>query len=137
MMQTINDLNPVLNRLFLFIQSKGGFSSVGRKIGKASQMFHNLAKRNAKPSVETLEAIAEAYPDIDFNFILKGEETVSKTELVAVKEKMTTYEELVKRALSPKFKGVSVSPKLYDVFGDFSALLHRNNAAVCLPIYAN
>lgn len=102
-MQTNDDINPVLDRLFIFIQKKGGFSKVGRDIGKAPQMFHNLAKRNAKPSVETLEAIAEAYPDIDFNYILKGEETVSKKELVEAKEKMTTYEELVKRAFSPKF----------------------------------
>ena len=124
-MQENVEINPVLDRLFVFIRSKGGFSKVGRSIGKASQMFHNLAKRNAKPSVETLEAIAEAYPDIDFNYILKGIETVNREELAKVQDRMGVYEEIVKRTFTPmpgKRKGVTVnSPKLDELMKRYNS----------------
>lgn len=127
-MQENVEINPVLERLFVFIRSKGGFSKVGRSIGKASQMFHNLAKRNAKPSVETLEAIAEAYPDIDFNYILKGIETVDREELSKTREQVGFYEEIMKRAFQPgpKHKGVTVkSPKVVPLKGWCSVFMYN------------
>lgn len=69
-------LNLVLQRLVEFIDSKGGFSEVGRKIGRAPQMFSNLIRRDAKPSLDTLEEIATVYPDFDLNYIVRGERSV-------------------------------------------------------------
>lgn len=68
--------NLILTRLIEFIESKGGFSEVARKIGKHSQMFHNLIRRNAKPSLDTLEEIAAQYADFDLNYIVRGKRTI-------------------------------------------------------------
>lgn len=68
--------NLVLTRLVEFIESKGGFSEVARKIGKHSQMFHNLIRRDAKPSLDTLEEIALHYSDFDLNYIVRGKHTI-------------------------------------------------------------
>ena len=68
--------NLVLVRLLEFIESKGGYSEVARKIGKHSQMFHNLIRRDAKPSLDTLEEIASQYSDFDLNYVVRGKRTV-------------------------------------------------------------
>jgi hypothetical protein len=66
-------LNEVLVRLQEFTDQKGNWSELARPIGKNPAIFYNLVRRNAKPSVETLEEIAMAFPDFDLNYIITGE----------------------------------------------------------------
>jgi hypothetical protein len=70
---TMPALNEVLARLQEFAEEKGNWSELARPIGKNPAIFYNLVRRNAKPSVETLEEIAGAFPDFDLNYIITGE----------------------------------------------------------------
>ncbi len=65
-------INPVLKRLSEFADSKGGFAEIGRRIQKHPSMFYNLVRRDAVPSLNTLTEIAEAFPDLDLNYLIRG-----------------------------------------------------------------
>lgn len=116
-------------------------------MGVTTQVFYNYRNGLSKPGTDFYTDIKKCYPDFDANLILFGENSNIMLQLNSDTEKEVEYlrrENGILRALAEakgvnlgKLKGVVNSPKLYDVFGDFSALLHRKNAAVCLPIYAN
>jgi len=74
--RTLDDKNLFLQRLFAFAEEKGGISEVARRINKHPAIFYNLVSRDAKPSIETLEDIANSYPDFDMNYIVRGKRTI-------------------------------------------------------------
>lgn len=65
-------INPILKRLSEFAESKGGFAEIGRRIKKHPSMFYNLVRRDAVPSLNTLTDIAEAFPELDLNYLIRG-----------------------------------------------------------------
>lgn len=65
-------INPVLKRLSDFADSKGGFAEIGRRIDKHPSMFYNLVRRDALPSLSTLTEIANKFPDLDMNYVIRG-----------------------------------------------------------------
>ena len=113
-------INPVLQRLSDFADSKGGFAEIGRRIQKHPSMFYNLIRRDALPSVNTLTEIASEFPDLDFNFILKGkklevEPTSEESQRIKALENrnqvlQSLYEEAAARLQSAKRKGAFLQP---------------------------
>jgi hypothetical protein len=101
--------NLILERLTAFGESKGGFSEIGRTIGKHPAVFYNLRVRNAKPSVDTLEEIAKHYPELNFDWLITGRgnmilsDDLNKIELSRLKRE----NQLLQIAL--ELKGVSLS----------------------------
>lgn len=134
-----NDVNLRFQRMLAILNKE--ISDVVAEVGGTPAKYYRLYRGEVKPNYDTLFEVINAYPEINGDWLLtgRGEMFLSQKENEEVKElksKIQTLEDVLLRAMG-KYKGVVVSPKLYDVFGDFSALLHRNNAAVCLPIYAN
>ena len=64
--------NPILSRLVRWAENQGGFSEVGRVMGKNPALFYNWVSRNQTPSLGTLSEIAGVYPELDLNYIITG-----------------------------------------------------------------
>lgn len=105
-------INPVLKRLSDFADSQGGFAEIGRRIHKHPSMFYNLIRRDALPSVATLTEIAMEFPELDLNFIIRGEgkpEGAAAAELDKLKSALQR-EQAITTALLGKSRGVTISP---------------------------
>jgi len=120
--KTIDEKNLFLQRLFAFAEEKGGISDVARKINKHPAIFYNLVSRDAKPSIETLEEIAAAYPDFDMNYIVRGKKTIDYETWSRLQEEI----ELLKREKSAlynmaqhlgKSEAVTTPPMIADLEG--------------------
>lgn len=122
-------------------------SDVAEKLGFKSHNAYNLWENGkTSPSVRDLERIASVFgvSVIELLFDTIQQKPVQADREIFQEVEFLRRENFILKSFLKekgvdlgKYKGVVNSPKLYDVFGDFSALLHRNNAAVCLPIYAN
>lgn len=89
----IEERNEVGVRLKEFADSKGGFKVIAEKLGKKKEVFYNIMSKQRIPSGSTIMEIAEAYPDIDLNYIFKGIRSPSPgqdldSEIQALKEEL-------------------------------------------------
>ena len=89
--------NPVLVRLMEFAESKGGFSEMGRMLGKSPALFYNWVSRNQVPSVGTLGELAEQFPDMDLNYIISGRVSSLEKENQSLKEELDIQRSVVAR----------------------------------------
>lgn len=124
-------INPVLKRLSEFADSQGGFAEIGRRIQKHPSMFYNLIRRDALPSVSTLTEIAMEFPDLDLNYIIRGEnksEDAASAELERVKGELQRREAIITGLLG-KSKGANISP-------DFVIKKHRGMSGKAATQYA-
>lgn len=134
-----NDVNLRFQRMLTILNKE--VSDVVSDVGGTPAKYYRLYRGEVKPNYDTLFEVINAYPEINGDWLLtgRGDIFISEKEGEEVKElknKVKTLEDVLLRAMG-KFKGVIDCPKLFDVFGDFSAMLHANNAAVSLPIFPN
>jgi len=118
-------INPVLKRLSDFAESQGGFAEVGRRIQKHPSMFYNLVRRDALPSLATLSEIAFAFPELDLNFVIRGEQKELdgiEGELEEIKKKLQRSEGIIDKLVG-KTKG---EVKSSGCTGEASAFIIKN-----------
>lgn len=106
--------SPLIVRLVEFAEGKGGFGEMARKTDKHPTTFYNMVSRNAKPSVDTLYEIAEAYEDFDLNYIItgrprRGQGVAGEQELQRVREELDRERAIVSRLVG-KPKGGAIRP---------------------------
>ncbi|MCF2498344.1 hypothetical protein [Dyadobacter chenhuakuii] len=105
------ELNPVLQRLSDWADTKGGFAEIGRRVQKHPSMFYNLIRRDALPSLATLSEIATAFPELDMNYIIRGSESVDVIELNELKNQLKIKDATITKLVMPgKAKGANLCP---------------------------
>lgn len=110
-------INPMLQRLIDFAASKGWFAEIGRKVDKHPSTFYNLIRRDALPSLATLAEIAEAYPEMDMNYMIRGERHINEGEMVELREKVKSYESSLLRLVTSGKDKDAVNPQ-QEIIGD-------------------
>lgn len=84
-------------------------------------MFHNLIRRNAKPSLDTLEEIAANYDDFDLNYIVRGKRTIEHDTWYRVQkenEELRRERNIFLGAMEKlgKYKAVTIQPVKVDLY---------------------
>ena len=97
-------INPVLSRTLEFVESKGSLSYVASNLGFASNLFTNMRKRNTKPSLDVVEAIANKYQDFDVNYIVTGKQKAVSAEIESLRAELER-ERVISEALATKVTG--------------------------------
>lgn len=67
------ELTPVAIRFLEFVEAQGGASEVAKKLDTHPQLIYNIQKGKSKPSHDTWEKLARAYPGkVDMNYMILG-----------------------------------------------------------------
>ena len=118
--------NFAIERLFEFIDKRGGIKAFSEKINRPASTIYSY-KRGVLPSLDVLQDIVNSYEDFDIKWIVCGipSEPVELSELNYLRRENQLLQMALesKGVVLGKFEGATIEPVLADVEGASEMLL--------------
>ena len=92
--------NPVLERLFEFIEQKGGVQQVAESIKKPAPTIYSY-RRGVMPGLDVIICIKDSYDDFDLNWFLTGQKT-ENNDFLGERNRLRRENQLLQMALESK-----------------------------------